>query len=252
MSRHACGRRSRIGASLDYDRQVTAELGHGCDTVQARYRCQHVCGTWSGWERAEIRSSRSGIASEARANMLLSPMHLFFEMRVSSLVLYKSLLLPPLSMRSEGMFRGPIVRHQLISGIWLSRWSRKKTLRLGTTWLIGLPWLAARNLVRVLCFVAEQNPLSCASSLSMLLHFSAAPRSCTRLRPRRSSRGERKLMSLCSCILFGNLELCVWPCPTGADHGIASPAAAAGVYAMAFAGLACASVGWKVKYHADR
>lgn len=58
-------------------------------------------------------------------------------------------------------------------------------------------------------------------------------------------------MSLCRCILFGNLESRVWPCPTNADRGIASPAAA-GVYAMAFAGPACASVGREVKYHADR
>lgn len=49
-------------------------------------------------------------------------------------------------------------------------------------------------------------------------------------------------MSLRKCILFGNAELSVWPCPANADHGVASPAAA-DVYAMAFAGLACASVG---------
>lgn len=59
-------------------------------------------------------------------------------------------------------------------------------------------------------------------------------------------------MSLCRCILFGNLESRVWPCSPNADHGIASPAAAAGVYAMAFAGLAYASVGREVKYRADR
>jgi hypothetical protein len=34
MSRHVHGRRSTIGASLDYDRQVTAELGQGYDTDQ--------------------------------------------------------------------------------------------------------------------------------------------------------------------------------------------------------------------------
>lgn len=28
------GRRSTIGASLDYDRPFTAEVGRGCDTVQ--------------------------------------------------------------------------------------------------------------------------------------------------------------------------------------------------------------------------
>jgi len=50
-------------------------------------------------------------------------------------------------------------------------------------------------------------------------------------------------MSLRRCILFGNPELPVWSRPADADHGVASPPAAASVYAMAFAGLACASVG---------
>lgn len=44
-----------------------------------------------------------------------------FEMRVSSLAQYKHLLLPRTQMWFEGIFGGPMVRHQLISGMWLSR-----------------------------------------------------------------------------------------------------------------------------------